>query len=1027
MKNKKTMALLSLVFASAFLLSACGGNETLTPTSSDPTTSTSIPDEPLPQYTVKFVVEGEVVQTSLVEEGSLAVYEGPTPTKENDDPSILYYGFHGWDRRLTDPIMEDTTFNAVFGSYVDEMLLDDFESYTSSGRMKEAGWTALGYSNSTGQWTTETSAAVGLTDLSLAGNNALRFDAWENGVGYKIANTKLKDKFTHSANALKFGLMCPEINTIKVIIYTKMITITDSDGSPKLVEPKFLYQMQPSSNEYVEYTLPFNSEKWLLWEKAGDTMVAMANWLNMHQDDITTMLTKIEFYIVGNDGVGRAYSSYLDSVKFVTLENPQYEEVELDSPYSCYTGTLTNNQTVKIDLKAENAATATIVDAQVPQVINGTYALNGKNISFTSADSGATLVYNGKITHNGKQVDYVSADGALKEYVEGVKLNSVQPVENFESFDSDGVAYTQEHAADAREGARGSFYSEFYSGNGTDSSPWAGKNWSLLEGDGDELQLVQDNAVAHSGNNCLKLENNKQHAIRYMQWGLFDGTSKAHIYHGSTLSFWAKSVGAVPMLKVLMYSENKPAHSSTMVVSDYFAGPVPNGGWKHYELKLKDVNYYGFAIVIEKNLTANSTLYVDDFEIYTASPYATYVAPTADPGFAIGSVFNGAAHDLINISLEIIDANVVKFSCQKLGSPVNGTYVKNNDTVTMTFGSTIYVATIQTGYSGLKFSSITGSDEVAQLLNNVSFTALDQAETAETYLSNGQMYCQSNMDEDNVSGARGAYYCDFKGGGGSSPLGGCYYSLMGGSGDQLSLDNSTAASGNNSIMIKKNRDYDMRYFQWGLFKGTGKAHKGFDAFSIYLKNDNAFVTKVKVYVYSLAKLNTENHLNGRVTKEINLPANQDWTKYTLSLDTSKTYYGFAIELPAEEGGANGSIHFDNAYYHSTEYDPSLIYRVKKDTTLSGLIYQNSNASIKFLGDGKILFTSEKFSALNNQECPYTMEVVGTEQIMSFEIQATVVTGKYAVDIATGVITFTVTSAEGGLYYGAIPPGSVFRS
>ncbi len=65
-------------------------------------------------YTVKFVDgDGNVIQTSTVEYGKLASYDGATPTKTPTE--AISYKFIGWDKDLTTvTITEDTTFTAQF-------------------------------------------------------------------------------------------------------------------------------------------------------------------------------------------------------------------------------------------------------------------------------------------------------------------------------------------------------------------------------------------------------------------------------------------------------------------------------------------------------------------------------------------------------------------------------------------------------------------------------------------------------------------------------------------------------------------------------------------------------------------------------------------------------------------------------------------------------------------------------------------------------------------------------------------------
>ena len=258
MKNKSKFTFLTLALATSLLVGACnsgpasskssqeqsqssinpssdsseqGTSSSQVSSSQNPSSqssslnsiSSSSSQPSVTKYTVNFVVDGNVVQSSQVEEGELAVYTGETPTKASS--GAVVYRFKGWDKDLTQPITANTTFTAVFEQteYADEIVIDDFESYRSKGALNEV-WRALGYNNATG-WTTETNAAVVLGINAAQGEKSLRFNAWENGVGYKFARDFEDGTFTKSANALKFNLMVPSINTVRILLYAKATII----------------------------------------------------------------------------------------------------------------------------------------------------------------------------------------------------------------------------------------------------------------------------------------------------------------------------------------------------------------------------------------------------------------------------------------------------------------------------------------------------------------------------------------------------------------------------------------------------------------------------------------------------------------------------------------------------------------------------------------------------------------------------------------------------------------------------------
>ena len=636
MANKKKFTFITSMIAAGMLLSACGFN----PISSDP--SSSQPSEPsssinddsssaessssavVNKFVVKFVVEGRTVQTSEVEEGELAVYEGEVPSKQHTNPNRAYR-FKGWDKDLSQPITANTTFTAVFEEveYASEIMVDDFESYRSKGAMKEAGWTALGFDTSTNKWTDATKAAVSLGTNSVEGEKALRFDAWENGVGYKFVKYIQEGTFTKSANALRFRLMVPAINMVKVLLKGK-VTIAGQEQAPS-----FSYQFQPKSGEYVEYTLPLSSDNWILWDDTTKTLKSTASWMGVHEDDYLRYLTSIDFFIQGSDasigGNGWPYMAFLDSVKFVTVDSQEATQVETYKRYDRYTGALASGKTVTIDVGANNDAIVKIYNSATPLTINGSIAIANGQMTFTSSDNGATLKYVGNITNGGQQIKFISSEGPYSMATTDLNFNAVQVVDNYEQYTTDGVSYYTGATQEQRSGCRGAYYSEYYAGSG--SSDWGGNGWSLMGGDGSQLKLKQDSAGAHSGNNYLCLKHSKDKAMRYMQWGLFDGSSEKNSFRGSKFSFWAKSNGWVKNFKFYMYSQSAPTNATrdNYVKSNQFTENAAIGEWTHYDIDLNpNVIYYGFMVLLEKNYDLSDSqayLYIDDVEVYTVSPY----------------------------------------------------------------------------------------------------------------------------------------------------------------------------------------------------------------------------------------------------------------------------------------------------------------------------------------------------------------------------------------------------------------------
>lgn len=962
------------------------------------------------KFTVKFVVDGVEVQTGEVEEGQTASYTGETPTKA-PDANAVKYRFKGWDKDLTQPINADTTFTAVFAEYAAEQIVDNFESYESNGDMADA-WKVEAYTTAWG----ETSAAVSVGSKAVQGNKALRFDGWENGTGFRFLKHNEVGAFAKSANAIKFNLQIPTLNTVKVILKGKATIMG------QVQEPSFTYEFKPTSNEYVEYTIPLAASEWQLWQQAGQTIQTAADLIGAHVDDIVNYITDVGFFVQGKNDGNLPYFAFADNIRFVTIDEPAAKsEVETMGQYTRYTGLLNNGNTVKVELGANGAATATVIDMETPQQIPGNVVIDAnKNMTFTSADAGATLVYKAQLKNGGQSMKFVEAGGAFAEAVTGVDLNAVQVVDNYEQYTSDGKAYYKDNPADQRSGARGAYYSEYYAGEGN-SSPWGGNGWSLLGGDGSQLKMKSDNGGHNGSKNYLCLKHSKTVAFRYMQWGLFDGTAEQNNFRGSKFSFWAKTNGLVKQFKVSMYSQSKPTNQTkdSYVKTQTFEQTEAIGQWKHFEIDLNpELTYYGFMINIEKNysLSANEAyLYIDDVEVYTANPYATYVAPIPpeeDKVLTPGMTYIGKV-GAVAAQLTIGQDNAFTMAAPGLSINETGTYSITKDEVTMSLGtSTQYVGTIDG--NEIKFKSISGSDVYTQFLNGVSFSMIEYADNAETYESDGKMYYQGNKDLSQVSGARGAYHCDYYTGGSSnlSPIGGSGWSLMGGNGDQLQLDKTTAADGSKSLKMKFSTAGGMRYLQWGLADGTAVGHKGFNKLGIYLKNTNANAVSIKLYAYHIQKVEPSTQGDSsRAVKEITVPANSDWALYTLDLDAAKTYYGYGIYMVTKS--ATGFLNVDKVFYYNDYENPEANFFAEEGEVLNGTITAGA-ASMTFGQNGVVTLNC---AALGGDLAgTYAMSMNNADQLITIKTSMGNIVGTYSVDMA-GLVTLTVTEVTGDLAAG----------
>ena len=1027
MKNKKRFGILSLLLATGLILGGCvtkkdssqgtssSGSQTsasssdssASESSSSPSSSSS---QPVTKYTVTFKVDGVTVQTSEVEEGGFASYTGDTPTKA-PDAEAPRYRFKGWDKDpATTPITENTEFNAVFAVYATQIKVGDFEEFTSDADLNDNGWFALGYN---GGWTKETAASVALSTNAAQGEKALRLDAWANTNDYKISREFAPNELNKSVNALRFSLMAPRGFTFKVLLQGSV----DIDGTPTAAY--FSHQLTIPSSEYTDYVIPFDSPSWALWGQAGQSMVAVADYIGVHQDDVLGLVTSMEFYLKGDDGTGgQKYIAFLDNVTFDTLDNPQLSANHNYSFFDTYTGTTASGHVVKLEIGESGAATARVIDLETPIEIPGTVTDDGGQVQFKSADNGQSLTFNCRVTDGGQLLQFVSAtsaDAGMQADVANMDLLAVQTVDNYEQYTSDGKSYYQGNKdMSQRSGCRGNYYSEYYSGGTSDVETFGGNGWVLMGGSGDQLKLKSDNAGHNGSKNYVCMKNSATYGMRYMQWGLFEGTSEQHTYRGAKLGFWIKTNGKIPAIKVSMYSQTKPRNATkdqqvrSMTITDAAAAQI--GTWTHYELDLNPkLTYYGFLVFMEKNNSADAYLYMDDIEVYTADPYAHYVAPEPDKALVSGMHFQAKIGGLVNAMIDIDDNSHATLAIPGFGAEVAGTFALDGDDATFTFGTAVYTATIAENYSGLTFKSVTGSGDLLPYLNNLSFAAIDFAETAEFYENSGKMYYESNLDESTISGARGAYYCDRYTGSGSTPVGGDGWALMGGSGDQIELDKSDAVEGSQSITFKRSNGASLRYLQWELYKGTAKARTGVTKFRFFLKNPAANEMHVKIWVYKVQQI-TPSTQGNRVEKEITMSASQGWTQYEVNLNPNETYYGYGIYT--FKGDSNAYVKLDAAHFAGPQNDPMLAFYAKNGLALSGTITAGS-ATMTFGTNNNVTLTC---AALGGDLAGTYEMAMGVQQTITITTSMGTITGTYGVD-GSGTVTLQITEVTGDLAAG----------
>ena len=973
---------------------------------------------PPTKHTVTFMNGEDVYDTQLVIDGEKAVRPETDPTKDPDS-EVAKYVFKGWDKDLDQAITDDLVVNAVYDEYARKMMLDDFEEYEVDAELADAGWFAIGWVD--GGWSKNTKANVVLSANSIEGNQALRFNSFRNNMGYFIRNEIETNSFDRLANAVNFSLMAPGNPTSAKLLITLSLPLPAPYDAPVIKHP-----ISVTTGEYVNYTIPFDANGWTVWDDPVN-LREMAATYGLNCDEFVQAVSQVEIYLQYGEVSPSDYAAFLDSFSFVTVEGSNIVTEENFKTYTTYTGTTLSGNVVKVELATDgtNNATASVIDLEEPIVIPGKITLGeGYVMTFTSNTEGA-LTYSGRLTNGAQKIKFVSASGAYATVLGEMELDAVQVVENCEQYATDGQAYCIKYPDPAaRSGARGAYYSEFYSNKEEDSSPWGGKKWSLMGGEGDQLKLKTDGG--HSGSKYLCMKNSNDKAMRYMQWGLFDGTADKQSYRGSKLSFWAKTNGTVKSIKVYAYYQSKPTNATkdNYVSTDVWSNQNEST-WKRYEVALKpDQVYYGFVFLLEASWTGDHYLYVDDVEVFSANPYAEYVPPVTDFDVIQKAEYMHDINGFGRSSLVFTSDTEATYNIPVLSSTLNLSYSISDDQLDLVHNSEHMKATISEDSSTLTFEEVTVTSQFTACFSGATYALAPVLENAESYTETGKTYSVNTYDLNQISGAGGAYHVDFYKENASNPslMGDKNWSVPTANNNHVQLDKSVSRDGSQSLKIYFNSGFQFRYIQMGLMRGTAtKAYTGYNRLGIWVKNTSEKLLKFKLWAFKTSQVNSSTLSQRDVTDFMEVPAGQDWTLYTLALNQASTYYGYGLFTDKPSSG-DARLYVDRVFFFNDYDSIDNLMALKEGSKFDGTIVPGA-ASITFGAKNAFTFTCAN-AGKTDEAGTFKTYMDGDVQKVELSVLDTTIVCSYAIVPAESKLTLTVLSATGALA-SYIPVDTVF--
>jgi len=389
-----------------------------------------------------------------------------------------------------------------------------------------------------------------------------------------------------------------------------------------------------------------------------------------------------------------------------------------------------------------------------------------------------------------------------------------------------------------------------------------------------------------------------------------------------------------------------------------------------------------------------------------------------------GKIFTGKAENGVIYRLIFTSGTDVLFAEQNTTAKTSysGEYVIEAGKVKAELAVSTYAVTIKfvpsANLQNLTFDSKTDNagGSIAAQIPEVSFKQVYALENFQSYTATGTGYTQNNS-EFKRTGLQGAYLADYYSGGSGSPVGTSGFSLMG-STDFLQLDTSTGIEEANakSGKFKASQGKWMRYWQYDQLVGEPYVAGIGAKISMWVKNPASVDVVMKWGAMTTNKALNDTTRNNGTFKQVTIPANQDWTEYTVDLNADTVVYGWYVGF--NNANATAYINLDMiSVYTVSPYDvtepPAPIseylktFSVCQDITLSatGQAALGKAAAKIYMGlgkngTGKILFESQNVQidkydvdASNNVKIDTTFSIT----ISTYTITITKIEGVFDTD------------------------------
>ena len=501
---------------------------------------------------------------------------------------------------------------AVVVSAQSSYILENVEDMSDTDLQEN--WIASKYDTS---WVaTSGVASVSYEAEGVDNTKSMKLDVWKNGSTFRYSRN-FDSNFAYNALSLL-------IKGDDDIDFTLRLNDLDTGVYAD-------FKIDDASSNWVYHVMRFDDERWSISYGGISFTLSQAAEVMGYESagELLTVFDQFQIIVKGTytDGGPKTYV-VVDNIIFVHDESESTSEMHYDLE-GRYTGEL-SGVIYRLDSDGESGTVQTLNLASNIVIPVSITSDNGTVNIESSADDGASLSYVGKVSYNGDRINYISSSGTYAASVANLNISKVKQLDDFESYDATGVGYDASHDASQRSGLRANYYSDYYSGTANNPSPLGGNNWSLM-GSSDYLSLEQ--SQAHSGSQSAKLKRSGSAGdMRFINYALFSGINPGYGAGNSKLSFWAKGDTYDTTFRVRIYYISKVTASNQVdsSVSAYEDIVVTGGSdWTQYAMTISPTRVvFGFSLTLRVNWnhTTNGYPLVDDIELYSANPWASYVA-----------------------------------------------------------------------------------------------------------------------------------------------------------------------------------------------------------------------------------------------------------------------------------------------------------------------------------------------------------------------------------------------------------------